>query len=220
MDTYSNENEMHIHSDLKKTRYLGNLKKYTSISDLGPLGNTPLASEDEQINNPPSIKGQKVNDTKRYPLLRQELTREFNHKYGKVKSEDVDYSEQYDNVNALSIEDHDNEMWEDVHSGRTRDSEDYERMEGSREILSRREDIQRTYYEETSNPVYENVDTSDNRESSDSSNSDELCTQVTTGVHVYKPRGIVQVTVTKKYYGQKMMNYHKTTGSTGNRHFQ
>ena len=43
MDTYSNANEMHIHSDLKKTRYLGNLKKYTSISDLGPLGNTPLA---------------------------------------------------------------------------------------------------------------------------------------------------------------------------------
>ena len=216
MDTYSNANEMHIHSDLKKTRYLGNLKKYTSISDLGPLGNTPLASEDEQINNPPSIKGQKVNDTKRYQLLCPELTREFNHKYGKVKSEDVDYSEQYDNVNALSIEDPDNEMWEDVHSGRTRDFEDYERMEGRGEILTRREDIQRTYYEETSNPVYENVDTSDNRESSDSSNSDEICTQVTTGVHVYKPRGIVQVTVTKKYYGQKMMNYHKTTGSTGN----
>ena len=99
MNIYSNENEMHIHSDLKKTRYLDNLKKYTSISDLGHLGNTPIASEDEQINNPSSVQGQKVNDTKTYQQLFPELTREFNQKYGKAKSEDVDCSEQYDNVN-------------------------------------------------------------------------------------------------------------------------
>lgn len=204
---------------------LGNLKKCTSISDLGPLGNTPIASEDEKINNPSSVKGQKVNDTKTYPQLCPELTREFKKRYGKVKSEDVDYSGQYDNVNALSIKDLENRMLvhskelseivEDVHSDRTRDFEDYERMEGPREILTSQEDIQGTYYEETSNAVYENLGY---RDSSDSSNSDELYTHVTTGVHVYKPRGIVQVTVKKKYYGQKVTNYHKPT--CANRHVQ
>lgn len=217
MDTYSNANEIHIHSNLKKTRYL---KKYTSISDLGHLGNTPIASEDEKINNPSSVKGQKVNDTKMYPQLFPELTKEFNQKYGKVKSENVDYSEQYGNFNALSIEDPDNimlvhgkELSEDVNAYRLRDFEDYERMEGPREIGISREEIRGTYYEETPIPLYENLCTSDNRESSDSSNSDELCTHITTGVHVYKPRGIVQVTVKKKYYGQKMTNYTKATGA-------
>jgi len=76
----------------KKDTYLDNLKKYTSISDLGHLGNTPIASEDEQINNPSSVQGQKINDTKTYPQLFPELTREFNQKYGKAKSEDVDCS--------------------------------------------------------------------------------------------------------------------------------
>ena len=208
---------MHIHSDLKKTRCLGNLKECTSISGLGPLGNTPIASEDEKINTPSSVKSQKVNDTKTYPQLLPELTREFNQKHGKAKSEDVDCSGQYDNVNALSIEDPDNRMLVhgkelseivvDVHSDRTRDFADDERMEGPREILTSQEDIQGTF-----NPVYENVDTSDNRESSDSSNSDELCTKGA-GVHFYKPRGVVQVTVTKIYYGQKSTNYHKATGA-------
>ena len=97
----------------------------------------------------------------------------------------------------ISIEDPDNrmlvhdkelsEILEDVHSDRTRDFDDYERMDGPREILTSREDIQETYYEETSNPVYENLGY---RDSSYSSNSDELCTHVTTGVHVYKSRGI------------------------------
>jgi len=46
------------------------------------------------------------------------------------------------------------EILEDVHSDRTRDFDDYERIDGPREILTSREDIQGTYYEETSNPVY------------------------------------------------------------------
>ena len=136
----------------------------------------------------------------------------------------MDCSEQYDNDNTLSIEDPDNrmlvhdkelsEILEDVHSDRTRDFDDYESMDGPREILTSREDIQGTNYEETSNQVYKNLGY---RDSFDSSNSDELCTHVTTGVHVYKPRGIVQVTVKNKYYGQKMTNYTKATGV--DRHF-
>jgi len=154
-----------------------------------------------------------------------ELAREFKQRCGKVKSENVDYSEQYDNVNAHSIEDPNNimlvhskessEIVENVHSDRTRDIKDYERMEGPREILTSQEDKQGTFCEETSNPVYENLD---DKDSSDSSNSDELCTQDTTGVHVYKARGIVQVIVKNKFYGQKKTNYTKATGV--NRHFQ
>jgi hypothetical protein len=107
------------------------------------------------------------------------------------------------------------EILEDVHSERTRDFDDYERMDEPREKLTSREDIQGTYYEETSNSVYENLGY---RDSPDSSNSDELCTHVTTGLHAYKPHGIVQVTVKNKYYGQKMTNYTKATGV--DRHFQ